>query len=110
MKAMIQWARRTAGALILVGMGVLTPASSAYAICDGCVVGAVNLATLAITTANSAIVSAIMSAQLSIVDAVKGVGSAQSAMQAQVAQAASDANVDAQASMQRAANVRAFQL
>lgn len=110
MKTILNRLRGALGALLLVVFGAFTPASPAYAVCDGCVVGAVNLATAAITAANTAIVGAIVEMRLAIIDTIKGVGQVNTALQAQVTQAAADANVDAQASMGRAENNRNWQL
>ncbi len=91
MKTILNRLRGALGAGLLVVLGAFSPVSPAYAVCDGCVVGAVNLATAAIAAANTAIVGAIVEMRLAIIDTIKGVGQVNTALQAQVTQAAADA-------------------
>lgn len=74
---------------------------------DGCPYPCV---VMAVQDANAGIVSAINNAKNAIIETIKGVGQVNASMQAQATQAASDANTDTQASMQRANNSRNWQV
>jgi hypothetical protein len=103
------WARQAFSAPLLVLSLTLFPATSAHAVCDGCVVGAVQVATTTIASAISAAQGAIVYSQQRIIETIKGVGEVTASMQAQATQTASDANTDTQASMARSANARNWQ-
>jgi len=91
------------------GLGFF-PSTSAHAVCDGCVVAAVQVASLAIVTAIGTAQAAMQYGHQSIIDTIKGVGQVNASMQAQATQTASDANTDSQASVARSANSRNWQI
>lgn len=104
-----RWA--SIGALLVM----LLPSPAQAMGCDfNCVKGAVTLANQgviqAVDDAHQGIVQAINNARDQITQTIQKVGSVNASMQAQATQAASDANTDAQATMQRVNNGRNWQI